>query len=107
MIALGYFLIATGGALHLILQFFYFLMVIRVVLSWVNPDPRNMIVQFIYNATEPLLVKVRDKIPPLGMLDLSPLLWFLILYFLDMFLVSSLMGYGHHFLAESGTQPVL
>ncbi|MDR2883998.1 MAG: YggT family protein [Deferribacteraceae bacterium] len=45
--------------------------IIRALLSWVSPDPRNMIVQFIFYVTEPILAPLRKVIPPIGMLDLS------------------------------------
>ena len=102
MIAFGYFLKAIGGMLHMVLSFFYFLMLARVILSWVSPDPRNPIVQFIYSATEPMLSRIRDKLPSLGMFDLSPIVCFLALYFLDTFLSASLYEYGNYFLLESG-----
>ena len=98
MIAFGYFLQALAGILHLVLPLFYYLMVARVILSWVSPDPRNPIVQFIYNTTEPMLSRIRDKIPPMGMFDLSPIVWFVLLYFLDKFVASSLDAYGEYML---------
>ena len=97
MIALGNLMIAVAGILHSVFFIFYILLLAHVVLSWVSPDPRNPIVSFIYQATEPILSKVRNKIPPLGMLDVSPIVVFLVLYFLDAFLVSSLNDYGMSF----------
>lgn len=49
------------------------LILIRVVLSWVNPDPYNPIVQFLVRATEPVLEPLRRIIPPLAGMDLSPI----------------------------------
>ena len=80
-------------------------MLARVILSWVSPDPRNPIVQFIYSATEPMLSRIRNKLPPMGMFDLSPIVWFLLLYFLDAFVASSLCAYGNYFLIEGGAHP--
>lgn len=105
MIAFGYFLQAIAGILHIVLQLFYFLMLARVILSWVSPDPRNPIVQFIYSATEPMLARVRSKIPPMGMFDLSPIVCFLLFYFLDAFVVASLYEYGSHFLVGARATP--
>ncbi len=105
MIAFGYFLKALAGILHMILPLFYYLMIARVILSWVNPDPRNPIVQFIYNCTEPMLARIRDKIPPVGMIDLSPIVWFVLLYFLDAFVASSLNAYGDYMLIGAAPQP--
>ena len=97
MIALGNLMIAVAGILHSAIFLFYILLIAHVVLSWVSPDPRNPIVSFIYQATEPILSKVRNKMPPLGMLDLSPILLFLLLYFIDAFVVNSLNDYGMQF----------
>ena len=99
MIALGNLMKAVAGILHSVIFVFYILLLAHVVLSWVSPDPRNPIVSFIYQATEPILSKVRNKIPPLGMLDLSPIVLFLVLYFLDIFVVNSLNDYGTSFRA--------
>jgi len=57
----------------------------------VNPDPYNPIVRFLYNATEPLLYRVRRSLPLFaGGIDFSPLLIILVIYFLQAFLVQSL-----------------
>lgn len=101
MIAFGYFLQAIAGVLRLTLNLFYVLLIARCILSFVSPDPRNPLVQFIYNTTEPLLVRVRERIPPVGMFDLSAMIVLLLLYFLDVFLVNSIEAYGHHFLTVS------
>lgn len=101
MIALGHLFKAVAGILHSVIVIYYILLLAHVILSWVSPDPRNPIVQFIYNCTEPLLAKVRAKIPPMGMLDLSPIVVFLGLYFLDEFLVSALQDYGLQFVMNA------
>ena len=74
--------------------FFVFVLIFRAILSWVSPDPSNPIVQFINGVTEPLLVRVREKIPPLGMFDVSVIVLIIVLYFLKTFLVGTLTGYG-------------
>jgi len=70
----------------------YFWMIIaRAVLSWVNPDPSNPIVRFLYRATEPVLRPIRDRLPTFQMgLDLSPMIVLLAIYFLESFLIGSL-----------------
>lgn len=95
MVLIANFLAAVGNLLGALISIFIFLFIARAVLSWVSPDPRNPIVQFIYNATEPVLARVRSKIPPLGMFDLSVLLVILLLYFLSTFLVQSILDYAH------------
>jgi YggT family protein len=46
------------------------------LISWVSPDPRNPIVQFLHRVTEPVLAPVRRMLPPwkTGGLDLSPII---------------------------------
>ena len=99
MIALGNLMQTTAGLLHIVIVMFYWLLLAQVILSWVSPDPRNPIVGFIYQATEPILRKVRSKVPPLGILDVSPIVVFLFLYFIDSFLVNSLNDYALEFKA--------
>lgn len=62
------------GALNL-------LVLVRVLVSWVpGLDPYHPIVQFVYRATEPIMAPVRRLLPPMGGLDLSPIVVFLLLY---------------------------
>lgn len=102
MIVFGNLLIGIAGVLHWVVVVFYWLLIARCILSFVDPDPRNPIVQFIYNTTEPLLGRVRDKIPPLGMFDLSALVVLVALYFVDAFLVQTLHDYGMAYRYKSG-----
>ena len=91
MFIIGYFLSAVAMVLHYVLWILMVLVIIRALLSWVNPDPYNQIVRFIYNVTEPVLYRVRALIPMnFGGLDLSPIVVFLGIMFLDEFLVKSL-----------------
>jgi len=84
-------LTAVAGALDLILTLYMYIVVARALVSWVNPDPRNPIVRFLYNATEPLLYRVRRVVPYMGGIDFSPLVVIVGIYFLKAFLVSSLV----------------
>jgi len=61
-----------------ILQIYSWLILARVILSWVNPNPRNELLLMVYRVTEPVLGPLRRLIPLRG-IDLSPLLaWLLI-----------------------------
>lgn len=79
----------------MVLYMYMWVIIARAVISWVNPDPYNPIVQFLYRITEPVLEWYRRKIPTynLGM-DLSPMLVILTIIFLQYFLVPVLMGMG-------------
>ncbi len=86
------FLEAIAYVLSLVLRVYMWVVIARAVLSWVNPDPYNPIVRFLYNATEPLLYRIRRAIPAVaGGLDLSPLILLLGIFFLQIFLVQSLV----------------
>jgi YggT family protein len=64
----------------------------RALISWVNPDPYNPIVTFLYRATEPVLAPIRRWIPLRGMgIDISPIIVILVIYFLQMFLVKTMI----------------
>jgi YggT family protein len=73
-----------------------YVIIARAIISWVNPDPYNPIVRFLYNVTEPVLYRVRRTIPfaYAGGLDFSPLIVLLALYFLQLFLVRSLQDFA-------------
>jgi YggT family protein len=68
--------------------------IIAVLISWVNPDPRNPIVRFLYTVTEPLFRPFRRLLPPsrTGGLDLSPLFVLLIIFLLKSFISSRLVN---------------
>ena len=91
MFVLSNLLNAIAQVLSLILQLYMWIVIARAILSWVSPDPRNPIVRFLYNATEPLLYRVRRALPIFaGGIDFSPLIVIFAIYFLQMFLVASL-----------------
>ncbi|QPJ60610.1 MAG: YggT family protein [Candidatus Nitronauta litoralis] len=92
MSLLGNFLQATAAVLGMALTVYGWIVFIRVLLSWVNPDPYNPIVQFLSRVTDPVLYKIREKLPMTGVgLDFSPLVLLLGIMFLKIFLVQSLM----------------
>jgi YggT family protein len=85
------FVLALSRVLELAINAYIWIIVARAIISWVNPDPYNQIVRFLYRITEPVLRPVRHRLPTLAMgLDLSPMIVILVLYFMDAFLVNSL-----------------
>ena len=85
------FVLAIARLLELAINAYIWIIIARAIISWVNPDPYNAIVRFLYRVTEPVMRPVRHRMPTLAMgLDLSPMIVILILYFLDWFLISSL-----------------
>ena len=94
MIILANILLGTAQILHGLIFFFNILIFAAVVMSWVSADPRNPLVQFVRNTTDPLFSRVRRHIPPIGMLDLSPLVVIFGLMLVDAVIVNSMMDYG-------------
>lgn len=90
MSILGNLLNAVAIVLNMGLTFYMWIIIARAVLSWVNPDPYNPIVRFIYNITEPVLKAVRSKIPRIEGIDISPIIVIFAIYFLQAFVVKSL-----------------
>ena len=77
--------------LKIILELYMWVIIIRALLSWVNPDPYNPIVQFLNSITEPVLYRVRQLIPMSSIgIDFSPIVVILIIIFLQSFLVNSI-----------------
>jgi YggT family protein len=95
MYTFGYFIIALAKVLDLVLTLYLWIIVARAVLSWVNPDPYNPIVRFIHSVTEPVLVRIRSRLPLFfGGFDFTPILILAAIYFIKLFLVQSLYRFG-------------
>ena len=96
MFVLGNFLRAVASVLNMLLSAYMWIVVIRALISWVNPDPYNPIVRFLYAATDPLLYRIRRWIPAnFGGIDFSPLLLIAAIIFLQSFLVQSLLDLSY------------
>lgn len=84
------FIEAIAEVLSWALYAYMWIIIARAILSWVNPDPYNPIVQFLYKATEPLLYKIRRILPNMGGIDISPIVVLVAIMFLQKFLVGTL-----------------
>jgi len=63
-----------------VLQIYTFVLLIRILITWIpNLDPYHPIVQLLFQVTEPVLEPARKLIPPIGMIDISPIVVFLVL----------------------------
>ena len=93
MFVVGNFLIAVAAIIGIILRLLTWLIIIRALISWVNPDPYNPIVVFLQRSTDPLLEPIRRRLPRMQV-DFSPLIAILFIIFLRIFLVSSLTDMG-------------
>ncbi len=78
----------------LVLTLLFWAILIHAILSWVQPDPRNPIVQFLDRVTGPILYPLQRIIPPLGGIDLSPLVAMLLIELLKGLLVNAILNLG-------------
>ncbi len=90
MFLISNFMNGIGVILSYLLTIYIWIIIIRALLSWVNPDPYNPIVQILYRLTEPVLAPVRYRMPDIGGIDASPIVVLLIIFFLQSFLVQSI-----------------
>ena len=95
MFILGNLFIAIAGIIDMLLFLAYWLILIRVLVSWVNPDPYNTFVQFLYRTTDPILDPIRRLTSTMGRFDFSPIIAFILIIFLQSFLVASIKDIGY------------
>lgn len=90
MFIAGNVLQGLAKILEIVLQLYMWIIIARALVSWVNPDPWNPIVQFLERATEPVLAPIRRRLGLQMGIDLSPFLAILIIVFLQYAVVASL-----------------
>lgn len=100
MILLGNLLNAVGRILHFVLMLYIWILVFRAILSWIQVPSLYQVKVFLYYLTEPVLKPVRRYFPPhkFGGLDISPIIIFILLFFIDLFLVKSMLYYAQQIL---------
>jgi YggT family protein len=89
---------ALARVLDIALTLYLWIIIFRAVISWVNPDPYNPIVQFLYRITEPVMAPIRRRLPfgNIG-IDISPIIVILAIIFLQSFLVESIKQWAFTF----------
>jgi YggT family protein len=88
----GFAVLVLADFLQLLVYFYLITIVIRVLISWVNPDPHNPLVALLVRLTEPLLRPARRMIPPVGGFDLSPIAALILLQLTLILAVRPLFG---------------
>ena len=98
MFILGNLVGALATVINYVLMIYMWIIIARAVISWVNPDPYNPIVRFLYSITDPVLLAIRRRLPlSFGGIDFSPILVILAIIFLQRFLVASLYDLARQF----------
>ncbi|MEW6111163.1 MAG: YggT family protein [Thermodesulfobacteriota bacterium] len=99
LVVLGHFVQAFAGVLNVVLTIYMWIVIIAALISWVNPDPYNPIVRFLYSMTEPVFSFVRRRLPlPRTRIDISPFIVWLAIVFLQIFLVQTLNSFAQSLL---------
>jgi len=91
----GLIVLSVADVLSVILTILFWALLIRVLLSWINPDPHQPVVKVLYQFTEPLMAPARRLIPPIGGLDLSPIAVFILIQLTFMLLHKPLMDFAY------------
>ena len=90
MFILGQFFASLALLFSMLFKLVYLLLVIRILLSWFPVDPYNEIIRAIIAVTDPILGPLRRLPLQIGMIDLTPMIAFVLLTFLDSFVVGVL-----------------
>jgi len=88
--------LAVTELLSLLINVYFWAVLIRVILSWINPDPRHPALSLLRQLTEPVMAPAQRLLPPIAGLDLSPILVLVGLQLLNLLLIAPLrdLGYG-------------
>jgi len=96
VILMGNILLALAKIVELadgLLTIYKYILLASVIISWVNADPYNPIVSFIQRVTDPVLNRIRRHMPDTGMLDLSPLVAFALIYVVQIIVFNTAYHY--------------
>jgi YggT family protein len=87
----GSFITMLGFVLYGLISIYILLIFMRIIFSWGMVSYRNRLMRFLVDATEPLLGPLRRMFPPLGRMDISPLVAFLILWLFQAAIAGTLL----------------
>jgi len=90
----GLLILAIGKLLEMTVYVFMFAILARIIISWVNPHLHNPMTSLLNSLTDFMMRPARKFIPPIGMLDLSPMVIFLILGLLLRLIVQPILDIG-------------
>lgn len=98
MFAFGNLITAIASILNIVLDLYFWVIFIRAIMSWFNPNPYNPFVRTIYRMVDPITYRISKVIPTrFGVVDLSPFVLMLIIFFIQRFVVKTLFDIGTRF----------
>ena len=96
MLIFANLLLTVAEIVNMLLNVYYWVVIIAALISWVNPDPYNPVVRFLRTVTEPVFRPIRRLIGyRLGPVDISPIIVILGILFVQKFLVRSIIEIGY------------
>ena len=90
MFIIGNLIEAVAFILNTALTIYMYIIIAAAVITWVNPDPYNPIVKFLYAATEPVLRPIRRRLGMSIGIDISPIIVIFGIWFVKSFFVKTL-----------------
>lgn len=73
------FLWGFVGALGLLVKIYFYALLATIILSWISPGGSNPAAYLLHQMTEPVMAPVRSLLPPMGGLDFSPIVVFILI----------------------------
>jgi len=87
---------ASLGLLGLVVNIYFFALLAVIIISWVAPGSNNPALYLLFQLTEPVMAPFRRMLPPMGGLDLSPILVFILINVVQIMLRHMAAGVGLH-----------
>ena len=87
---------AILGITALTVQFYFFAILAIIILSWIAPGTSHPAARLLYQLTAPVMAPFRGLLPPMGGLDLSPILMFIAINIVQIMLRHLAAGAGLH-----------
>ena len=84
------------GVLGLVVEIYFFAVLAMIILSWVAPGSNHPAIYLLYQITEPVMAPLRKALPPMGGLDFSPILLFILINVIQIVLRNLAAGVGLH-----------
>lgn len=91
MFVFSNFIGALAQVLDILLRLYMWVIIIAALISWVNPDPYNPIVRFLYSVTDPVLSRIRRVIGISMGIDFSPIIAILAIMFIRYFVIRTMV----------------
>lgn len=91
MFVFGNLFSTIAHILDILLEVYMWVVIVRAILSWINPNPYNPLVRIIYGLVDPVTYRISRFFPTrIGMIDIAPFILLLIIIFLQKFIVRTL-----------------